>query len=73
MTCQRRATSVTTAPGSVVSAMIPVALITGLLFQLTVIIWGAAILFNKVDDHARRIAKFEATDDDVRRDASRIS
>jgi hypothetical protein len=38
MTCQRRATSVTTAPGSVVSAMIPVALITGLLFQLTVIV-----------------------------------
>jgi hypothetical protein len=52
---------------------IRVALITGLLFQLAVIVWGAAILFNKVDDHARRIAKLEATDDDVRRDASRIS
>jgi hypothetical protein len=52
---------------------IPVALITGLLFQFAVIVWGAAIPFNKVDDHARRIAKLEATDDDVRRDASRIS
>jgi hypothetical protein len=52
---------------------IPVALITGLLFPLAVIVWGAAILFNNVDDHARRIAKLEATDDDVRRDASRIS
>lgn len=52
---------------------IPVALITGLLFRLTVIVWGAPILFNKVDDHARRIAKLEATDEDVRRDASRIS
>jgi hypothetical protein len=52
---------------------IPVALITGLLFQLAVIVWGAAILFNNVDDHARRIAKLEATDDDVRRDASRVS
>jgi hypothetical protein len=51
---------------------IPVALITRLLFQLAVIVWGAAILFNKVDDHARRIAKLEATDEDVRRDACRI-
>ncbi len=39
---------------------IPVALITGLLFQFAVIVWGAAILFNNVDDHARRKAKLEA-------------
>jgi hypothetical protein len=39
---------------------IPVALITGLLTQLAVIVWGAAILFNKVDDHARRTAKLES-------------
>jgi hypothetical protein len=39
----------------------------------TVIVWGAAILFNKVDDHARRITKLEGTNDGVRRDAPRIS